>query len=92
MFWIFFIIIWFILGLWGHSIIYNSYYDIMKISWEDNRRTYMLLRIFLGPINLIWSIVESYYFKKYWHGVWQLNSSKDITKQIRGKGYYPRNK
>ncbi len=66
-----FILFWLFLGLIGYSILESQYMTIFKVEWKYNKRTNMRLRILLGPICLIWSILEYYSVKSYWEGVWK---------------------
>ena len=62
---------WLFLGLIGYSILESQYRTIFKIEWKYDKRRNMRLRILLGPINIIWAILEYYSVKSYWEGVWK---------------------
>ena len=65
------ILFWLFSGLIGYSILESQYMIIFKVEWKYDKRRNMRLRIFLGPINIIWGILEYYSVKSYWEGVWK---------------------
>ena len=74
-----FILAWLLLGLWGYHIAYNTYFEIMKTGWWNERKVYMPLLILLGPLNLIGQIYIAYKFKQYWHTVWKTGRSVNVS-------------
>lgn len=74
------ILVWLLLGLWGYHIAYNTYIEIMKTGWWNERRIYMPFLILLGPLNLIGQIITAYMFKRYWYSVWKVGTGTGIRR------------
>ena len=63
------LLVWLVCGLCGYCILSDQHYSLFKIGRVGKRNLKYIARIGLGPIFLMWAIIEYKEVKDHWNDI-----------------------